>query len=137
LSQVGSDRFSHIGRKRKPVVITSLATYREYTGPPVDIVEFQGDYFACSQPQAGQEKHDCVITTTNRCTAIASMDDPFDFFRLKVPRNFSESPCSHGRNGPSEFTLDLSVPEEKPEEGTEGCHHQLGRSGTTGTGVPQ
>jgi hypothetical protein len=46
--QVGSDRFSHIRRKWKAVVVTSLATYGERAAPPVDIVEIQGDYFACS-----------------------------------------------------------------------------------------
>jgi hypothetical protein len=103
----------------------------------VDIVQFQDDYFACSQSQPSEEKNDCVITTTDRPAAIAGLDDPFDLIRLKVLRHFSESPCGHGWNGACELALGLSVPEEKPEEGTEGCHHELGRSGTTGTGIPQ
>jgi hypothetical protein len=111
LPQVGSNRFSHIGRKRKTIMITPLPTYGEHTSPPVDIVQFQGEYFACSQPQSNQQKNNCVITTTDRNTPIASMESLFHLFRLKVPWHFSESPCSHGRNGPCQIGLGLSEPE--------------------------
>ena len=118
LTQVSRDRLSDVGRKRKLVVITSLATHREHTGPPIDIIEFQSDDFARSEPQAGQEQKDCVIPTSNRCAAIASLDHPFDFLRLKILRHFRQPPGSHGRNGPCEVTFGLSVSEEKPAEGT-------------------
>ena len=101
LPQVNSDRLSDILRKRKVVVITSLATHREHTGPPIDIIEFQSDDFARSQPQAGQEEKDCVIATSNRCAAIARPDNPFDLIRLQMFGHASEPPGSHGRNVPA------------------------------------
>jgi hypothetical protein len=119
------------------IVITSFPTHREYSGPPVNIIEYQGHYFACSQPQSGQEKNDCIITTTDRSIPIASMEDPFDFFYLKIPWHFRESPCSHAGNGPCEVSLGLPVLEEKPEKRAERRHHQLGHSGAAGTGVPK
>jgi hypothetical protein len=137
LPQVGSDRLSDILRKRKVVMITTLATDREHSGPPIDIIEFQSDDFARSQPQAGQEEKDSVIATSDRCAAIARLDNPFDLVRLQVSGHTRELPGSHGRNGPCQVTLGLSVSEEKPEKGAECRHHQLGHSWAAGTGVPK
>ena len=137
MPQVSSYGFSHVGRKRKAVVITSLPAYCQYTTPPVDVIKFQRDHLACSQPQAGQQKKHRAITSTDGGVPIASIDNPFDLFGLEVPRHLSEPPCRYSRNGPCEVTLGLSVPDEKPEKRAEGRHHQFGCSRTARTGVAQ
>jgi hypothetical protein len=137
LPQVGRDRFSDITRKRKAIVVTSLATHRKHSGPPIDIVEFQGDDLTCTQPQAGQEQKDCVITAADRGAPITSLDDPLDLVLLNVPGQLGMSPGWHGRNGRRQVAIDLPLSEEKPEEGAKCCYHQLGNSGTAGTGMTE
>jgi len=137
LPKIGSEGFSNVGGKWKAVVVASLAAYGDHAGPPIDIVELQNNDFACPQPQSGQEEKDCLITTTDGAAQITSLNNSFDLFRLEVPWHFFESPCGHSRNGPCEVTFRFAVLKEKSEEGTEGRHHQLGCSGTTGTGAPQ
>jgi hypothetical protein len=53
LPEIGSDCLPNIGRKREIIAITSLSTDQKQTGPPIDIVEFQGDHFARAKSQAG------------------------------------------------------------------------------------
>ena len=125
-TQVGSDGFTDVGRKRKLVVIASLPTHREHTGPPIDIVQFQGDDFARSEPQSSQKQKECIIPATDRGAPIASLDQPLDFMRLKVLRQFRQSPGSHGRKGPGEVMLGLSGSKEKPAERTQRRDFQLG-----------
>ena len=78
-----------------------------------------------------------MITAGDGGVPLASADDPFDFFRLEVLRHLGESPLRHGRDGPREVTLRLSVLEEKPEEGAQGRHHQPGDFGAARAGVSQ
>ena len=78
-----------------------------------------------------------MITAGDGSVPLASVDDPFDFFRREVLRHLGESPFRHSRDGPREVTLGLSVLEEKPEEGAQGRHHQLGDFGAARAGVSQ
>src|SRR5271166_3306023 len=138
LAQVGSHCFADISGKRKSVVIASLPMYCQHAGSPVDIVEFQGDDFAGSQPQPGQEKKDRAITTSNgRVSSVASMDNSFDLFGREILRDFSEPPRRYCRNGPCKVTCGFSMLEEKPKEGSQRRHHQLGFSWTARAGVSQ
>jgi hypothetical protein len=137
LTKVRRNRFPDVGRKRKLIVITSLPTHREHAGPPIDIAQFQGKDFARAESQASKQQKQCIIPATNRGVPIASLDHPFHFLRLKIPRHFSQPPGSHGRKGPCEVTLGLSESEQKPTERTQRRHHQLRHSGITGSGVPQ
>ena len=59
-----------------------------------------------------------MIPPTNRGIPIASLDYPFHFLRLKIPRHFRQPPGSHGRKGPCEVTLGLSESKQKPTERT-------------------
>jgi hypothetical protein len=137
LPQVGGKCFADVRRERKEVVITPLSTHCEHPGPPIDIVEFQGDHFACAEPQAGQKQYHCTIAATDRRAAVAGLDDPFDIIRLKVPRNIHQPPSGHRWNGSCEVNLRLSASEEKATERADRRHHQLGSSGTARTGVPE
>jgi hypothetical protein len=137
LTKISNERFPDVRRKRKLVVITSLPTHCEYSGPPVDIVEFQANDFARTEPQTGQKQKKCIIPATDRGAPIAGLDYPFDFVRLQVLRYFRQSPSCHRRKGPCEVTLGLSGAEEKPAERTQRRHHQLRCSRITGTSMPQ
>ena len=121
LVQVDRDGFSHIGRKRKAVVKASLASDRQHTGPPVDVIKFQGDDFTCSQSQAGQEKNEMRDRDNPRECCEPGLDDSFDVLRLKVPRHFSKSPSRDARDSPSQITLGLPTVEEEPKERAEGA----------------
>jgi hypothetical protein len=137
LAQVASHGFADIGRQRETVVRVSFPPHLEHAGPPVDIIEFQGDHFAGPQSQAGQQENDGKITAGDGGVPLASVDDQFDFFWLEVLRHIGESPLRHSRDGSCEVTFGLPVLEEKPEEGTQGCHHQPGNFGTARAGVSQ
>ena len=137
VAQVAGQGFADIGRERETVVRASLAPHLQHAGPPVDVIEFQGDHFAGPQPQAGQQEDDGMITAGDGGVPLASADDPFDFFRREVLRHLGESPFRHGRDGPREVALRLSVLEEKPEEGAQGRHHQPGDFGAARAGVSQ
>jgi hypothetical protein len=137
VAQVAGQGLPDIGRERETVVRASLPPHLQHTSSPVDIIEFQGDYFAGSQPQAGQQEDDGIITARDGGVPLASEDNPFDFFRLEVLRYLGESPLRHSRDGSREVTLGLAVLEEKPEEGAQGRHHQTGDFGAARSGVSQ
>jgi hypothetical protein len=137
LADVRRDRFPDVGRKRKLVVITPLPTHREHTGPPIDIAQFQREDFARAESQTRQQQKQCIIPATDRSLAITSLDHPFHFLRLKVPRHFRQPPSRHGRKDSGEVPLGHSGLEEKPAERTQRRDHQLRHFGTAGTAVPQ
>jgi hypothetical protein len=97
--------------------MVSLAPHLQHAGPPIDVIEFQGDHLARPQSQAGQQENDGVITTGDGGVPLASADDLFDLFRREVLRQLGEPPFRHSRDGPREVTLRLAAQEEKPEEG--------------------
>ena len=109
VAQVVGQGLADIGRERERVVRAALPPHLQHAGPPVDIIEFQGDHLAGPQSQAGQQENDGVITAGDGRVPLASVDDPFDFFRLEVLRHLGESPLRHGRDGPREVNLGLSV----------------------------
>ena len=137
VAQVAGQGFADVGRQRQAVVMASLAPHLQLAGPPIDVIEFQGDHLARPQPQAGQQENDGAITAGDGAVPLASADDPFDLFGREVLRQFGEPPFRHGRDGPGEVALRLSVLEEEPEEGAQGGHHQPGDCGAARAGVSQ
>ena len=89
------------------VVLASLAPHLQLAGPPIDVIEFQGDHLARPQPQAGQQEEDGAIAAGGGAVPLASTDDPFDLFGGEVLRQFGEPPLRHGRDGPREVALRL------------------------------
>jgi hypothetical protein len=137
VAQVAGQGFADIGRERETVVRAPLAPHLQHAGPPVDVLEFQGDHFAGPQSQSGQQENDGMITAGDGVIPLAGVDDPFDFFRREVLGDLGESPFRHSRDGPREVRLGLSVLEEEPEEGAQGRHHQPGDFGAARAGVSQ
>src|SRR5262249_24859225 len=62
VAQVAGQGFADIGREWETVVRAPLAPHLQHAGPPVDVLEFQGDHFAGPQSQAGQQENDGLIT---------------------------------------------------------------------------
>jgi len=138
LAKIGSNGFADIGGKGQAVVIASLPMHGQHASSPVDIVEFQGDDFAGSESQPGQDKKDRVITTGDgRVSAVASLDKSFDLVRRQVFWQLREPPGRHRRHGPGQIRFSLAVLKEKPADGAQSRHHQLGFSWTTRTSVSQ
>ena len=135
--EVAGQGFADVGRQRQAVVLASLAPHLQLAGPPIDVIEFQGDHLARPQPQAGQQEDDGAITAGGGAVPLASVDDPFDLFRREVLRQFGEPPLRHGRDGPGEVALGLPVQEEESEEGAQGGHHHLGHCGAARASVSQ
>ena len=63
VAEVDGHGFADISGKRKTIVIAALAPHHQHASPPIDVIELQGDDFAGSQAQAGQQKNDGVIAT--------------------------------------------------------------------------
>jgi hypothetical protein len=127
--EVNSDGFADIRRKWKAVMIASLAAHRKHAGPPIDVVEFQGNDFARSQPKAGQQQNNGAITARDGSIPLASVDHLLDFCWREILGHLRQSPCRHPRNRSCEIRLCLSVLEEKPKEGTQGWHYQFDCAG--------
>jgi hypothetical protein len=68
--QVRGERLSDIGQQRKAISHSSFTSNQQFAATPTDIIQFHGDYFACSQAEACQEKQDGIIATATWTRAI-------------------------------------------------------------------
>jgi hypothetical protein len=135
--EVGGQGFADVGGQRQAGVLASLAPHLQLAGPPIDVIELQGEDLARPQPQAGQKEEDGAIAAVGAVVPLASTDDPFDLFGGEVLRQFGGPPLRHGRDGPGEVALRLPAQEEKSKEGAQGGHHHLGHGGAARASVSQ
>ena len=74
--EVGGQGFADVGGQRQAVVLASLAPHLQLAGPPIDVIEFQGDDLARPQPQAGQQEDDGAIAAGGGVVPLASTGQP-------------------------------------------------------------
>jgi hypothetical protein len=130
MAEVAGHCLTDIRRQRQAVVLASLAPYLQYSGSPIDVIEFQGNDLARPQPQTGQQKDDSAIARSCGAVPVASADDPFNLLGREVLRQIGEPPLRNGRNGSRKIALRLPIQEQKSKEGTQGRYHHLGSVGT-------
>lgn len=99
IAQVRCQGFSDILREREAILKHTLTSYCELANSPVDIVQFQSDYFPGPQSEACEEKKNRVIPSPDRSDAIASMEKTFDLFRFEVFGHLGQPPGGNGQNG--------------------------------------
>ena len=49
-------RLPHVLRQRKAIVKQAFTPYRKLSGPPINIVQFQGDHFSRPKAEACEER---------------------------------------------------------------------------------
>ena len=91
--EVGGQGLADVGGQRKAGVLASLAPHLQLAGPPIDVIEFQGENLARPQPQAGQKEEDGAITAGGAVVPLASTDDPFDLFGVRYFGSSADRHC--------------------------------------------
>lgn len=86
LRQPAGDCLAGRRRQREPLGAAALARHRDLPGPPLDVLQLQARGFRATQPEAGQQRQDRVITQSDRCPAIAAGQQPLDIGRGQSPR---------------------------------------------------
>jgi hypothetical protein len=66
----------------------AFSPYRKLSGPPINIVQFQGDHFSRPKAEACKEKKNRIVTTTNGGSAIAGFEKGFELIGFKVLWHF-------------------------------------------------
>ena len=61
MSDIAGQRFANVGRDRQTIVPLALATHQEFSRPPVNIIELDGDHLGRTKSEAGQQQHHCII----------------------------------------------------------------------------
>src|SRR5437016_3777369 len=99
-------------------------TVAETRGLPIEILQREGRYFTCSQPETCQQQQDRVVASTDGTLPIAAGQHSVDLLDRQAFWNRRDGPVCHARHASGEIRSDeVLIPRVSKERTQRTGHH--------------
>jgi hypothetical protein len=121
LLDIKRQRLPNIRKQRQALKYSAFSTYQYFAGSPLDIFEFQCDYFPGTKAQPREKEQYCMVPTSNWSCWITSTQDLFHFFGNKIVVHASLPPLADCGYSTAEINRGLATLKQKAQERSKRC----------------